>query len=130
MSFLSVIKAIGHGLGVGIKVADKIEQNPLVESLESLFIPAKVVTVIAGALHAVAGAQAISAGAAATANLTGAQKMAIAMAAFNQVYLDYAGPGHLPAEPAKVQAILQLAFQLLDEIPSTVVAPAPVVVVP
>ena len=128
MGFLSVMKAIGHGLGIGLKVADAVEQNPLVQSMESIFIPAKVVTLIAAGLHATAGAQAIGEGAFATAGLSGEQKMSIALAAFNKVYTDYAQSIGLPVEPAKVQAILQLAFQLLNEIPSNIPTPPSTVI--
>jgi hypothetical protein len=126
MGFISVMKAIGHGLGIGLKVADTVEQNPAVQAMESIFLPAKVVTLIAGALHATAGAQAISEGSNATAGLTGEQKMSIALAAFNKVYVDYAQSAGLPVEPDKVKAVLQLAFNLLDGVPSGIPqAPVP-----
>ena len=123
MSFLSALKAIGHAVGIGVQAADKVEQNPLVQSLESTFIPAKVVTVIAGALHAVAGAETVAAGAAATSTMSGEQKMAVALSAFNQVYTNYAVSVGAPVEPANVQAFLQKAFELLDTLPSGVQAP-------
>lgn len=61
--------------------------------------------------------------AAATASLSGEQKMAVALSAFNTVYTQYAQSIGVPVEPANVQAFLQKAFDLLDTLPSAVVAP-------
>lgn len=118
MSFLSVLKAIGHGFGIGIKVADQLEQNPAVQGIESVFLTPAVVKLIAGLIHSVAGAQVISEGSLATAGLSGEQKMSIAFAAANNVYTEYAKSVGLPDEPAEVKAVLQLAFNLLDGIKS------------
>src|SRR5579872_6908656 len=118
MSFRSVMSAIGQGIGIGVKDAAKIESNPLVQSLESAFLPPTVIKLVADGLNAVSGASTIAAGAFANANLSGEQKMAIALAAFEKSYQDYVtteGVSPDAAIPAKAQAILQNVFNLLDE---------------
>ncbi len=127
MKFWSVIKKIGHDAAVVVGIADKVEQNPLVQGLESMFIPSAAVKLTAAALHAVAGATTITAKAASS-NMTGAQKMAVALAAFEQVYNDHCAEIGVPPIPGEAENILQKAYDLLDvlpaKLPTTVAAAA------
>jgi hypothetical protein len=125
MGFLSVIKAIGHGLHIGVDYAAKVQSTVGAQMIESAFLPAPVVKLISAGVSSVSGAEAIANQAAHTSTLTGAQKMAVALAAFDQAYQDYAQQAGLPAEPGKAQAILQGVYDLLIKVPTALPEPAP-----
>jgi hypothetical protein len=125
MGFKSVMKSIGHGFKVAFGVAEKIQDIPAVQIAESVFIPAKVVALITAAFHSVAGAEVVTETAVANPNLSGAQKMAVAMAAFEAAYQDYSKAAGIPGEPASAQAILQAVYDILNQIPAGKILPAP-----
>ena len=124
MGFLSALKAIGHGLHVGVNVAAKVQGTAGAQLIESAFLPVPIVKLISAGVSSVSGAEAIANQAAHTTELTGAQKMAVALAAFDQAYQDYAKEAGLPAEPQKAQAILQGVYDLLVKVPTALPSPA------
>ena len=129
MGFLSVLKAIGHGLHVGVDYAAKVQSTAGAQLIESAFLPPPVVKLISAGVSSVSGAEAIANQAVHTSGLSGAQKMAVALAAFDQAYQDYSKEAGLPAEPGKAQAILQGIYDLLVKVPTALpeppAAPAP-----
>ena len=112
----------GHDVVVGLGIANKVESNPLVQSLEGLFLPPYAVKLVAVGLNAICGAETIAASAASNTKLTGPQKMAVALAAFEQAYEDHCKELGLPVIPGKAEAILQAVFDLLNVIPASVSA--------
>lgn len=125
MGFLSALKAIGHGLHIGVSYAAQVQNTAGVQLIESAFLPAPVVKLISAGVSSVSGAEAIANQAAHTTALNGPQKMAVALAAFDQAYQDYAKEAGLPAEPGKAQAILQGVYDLLVKVPTALPDPAP-----
>ena len=117
MSFVSVIKKIGHGFAVGIGIADKVQSLPSIQAVESVFLTPAVTKLITAGVHAVAGAQ-FTAVTSVTPDMSGEQRAAIALAAFNEAYIEYAKAEGLPVEPDEVKAIIQAAFDLLNKIPT------------
>jgi hypothetical protein len=85
-----------------------------------MFLPPLGVKLAAAALHAVAGATTITASAAGNSTLTGAQKMAVALAAFEQVYEDHCKEVGAPVIPGAAQVVLQRAYDFLDVLPASV----------
>jgi hypothetical protein len=125
MGFLSVLKAIGHGLHIVVTDAAKVQNTAGAQLIESAFLPPTIVKLISSGLSSVAGAEAIADQAVHTTGLSGAQKMAVALAAFEQAYQDYSKEAGLPAEPGKAQQILQGIYDLLIKVPTALPEPAP-----
>jgi len=120
MSFLSVLKSIGKGSLKVLAVTQQVQATAGAQLIESAFLPVPVVKLINSGLTSVAGAQHLASEAVHSTELTGTQKMAIAMAAFDQAYQDYAQESGLPAEPDKAKQILQGAYDLLIKIQAPV----------
>ena len=118
MGFLSVLKAIGKGSLKVLTVANQVQQTAGAQLIEGAFLPGNVIKLVNSGFASVAGAQVIASEAVHSTELTGPQKMAVALAVFDQAYQDYAKEAGLPAEPAKAQAILQGVYDLLVKVPT------------
>ena len=123
MGFLSVLHAIGRGSLKVINVASQVQSNQGAQLIESVLIPQPALKLVNAALNSVTGASLLASQVVHSTELTGPQKMAIAMAGFNQAYQDYAKEAGLPVEPEKAQLILQGAYDLLTKI--QIASPAP-----
>jgi hypothetical protein len=110
MSFLS---AVGHGLKVFFTGADHVAQ--IAEPFVDLAFPgiAPLFNLVVGEVGKAEGL-AIAAG---VQNGSGAQKLALVVAAVTEEYLSFAKANSLPSEPADVSKFVNAVVALLNSIP-------------